>query len=351
MSVVGLDRRTWAPLLLVGVALGASLLSGFWLFVVTSTCVLAITLSSLVLLTGFAGQPSLAQATLAGYGAFIAIKLDGWGMPFPLTVLFAALLVAPIGAAIGVPALRIRGIHLALVTLGFALFSDRVLFTFEWFTGFPGGANVERPEWARTDYAMFLICFVGLLVVVVGLALLRRSRRGRQWFAIRDDEEGARAVGIKVQSEKLIAFSISAALAGLGGALFAYNVGAVSPVFSFNMTVSLNYTAIIALAGFPFVSAAIASAAWLILLPEIFRGTEVENANLLLVGLGLVIVVNRDPNGLASIIAVRVRRLRHRLGRSNVRGATDAQPERVLAAGPATAADPARPAERVRVRS
>lgn len=299
--------RALAPLA-TGIAaalLIAALVTPYWLFILTSTAVLAITLSSIVLLTGFVGQPSLAQMTFAGFGAFFAAKLLEADLPFPLVIPVAAVAVAPVGVVVGLPALRIGGLHLALTTLGAALFADRVVFTWKPLTNYPNGLTAVRPGWLESDVAYFLFVAGWLALVLVLLARVRHSRRGRRWRAIMDNERGARAIGVDTAAEKLTAFAISASIAGLGGALYAFAVGGVNPL-SFNMFLSLNYLAIVALVGLPYLISSVICAAWLLVVPEIFRGSDAANLNLLVVGLGLILVIGRHRDGVLGMLADRL---------------------------------------------
>ncbi|MCU1593787.1 MAG: putative transporter ATP-binding protein [Frankiales bacterium] len=188
---------------------------------------------SLVVVTGYAGQVSLAQLTLAGAAGFLLGPLvDDWGLPFPIAPLVAALLTAVLGVIIGLPALRIRGLTVAVVTLTLAYTLEAVWFRnldfvtssgiaikdpklFGYNLGIGSGADYPRVRFG-------LLVLAVLVVVALGVAKLRTSRLGSQMLAVRANERSAAAAGIDVVRTKLFAFAIAAFIAGLGGSLLAY---------------------------------------------------------------------------------------------------------------------------------
>ena len=189
---------------------------------------------SWVVVTGYAGQISLAQLSLAGVGAFALNRFaEAWGVPFPLAPLLAALAATVIGVVVGLPALRVRGLPVAVVTLALAVALEALWFRNTDFNGGLAGAPIGSPEvfgvdlgigtgndYPRLSFGIF--CLVLLLAVGGGVALLRRSTLGASMLAVRANERSAAAAGIDVARVKLTAFAIGAFIAGLGGALMGY---------------------------------------------------------------------------------------------------------------------------------
>ena len=226
----------------VGTAAGALVLlatAGTWRAAVIGTFISAIIGLSFVVVTGYAGQVSLAQLALAGTAAFTLSGLtEGWGVPFPLAPLLAALVATVIGVLVGLPALRLRGLTLGVVTLALAYAIEAVWFRNADFVS-SSGARVTPPsifgielgigagrDFPRIEFG--LLCLFTLAVVACGVALLRRSPLGSAMLAVRANERSAAAAGIDVVRVKVLSFAIASFIAGLGGSLLAYRRGVVS---------------------------------------------------------------------------------------------------------------------------
>jgi ABC-type branched-subunit amino acid transport system ATPase component/ABC-type branched-subunit amino acid transport system permease subunit len=226
----------------VGAAVGLLALlvtAGSWRAAVIGTFIAAVIGLSLVVVTGYAGQVSLAQLALAGTAAFTLSGLTvSWGIPFPFAPLLAALVAAVIGVAVGLPALRLRGLTLGVVTLALAYAIEAV-----WFRNADivpsSGARVIPPSLFGIDLGIGaghdfpriqfgLVCLVSLVAVAWGVAVLRRSALGSAMLAVRANERSAAAVGINVVRIKVLAFALASFIAGLGGALLAYRRGVVT---------------------------------------------------------------------------------------------------------------------------
>jgi ABC-type branched-subunit amino acid transport system ATPase component/ABC-type branched-subunit amino acid transport system permease subunit len=198
----------------------------------------AIILLSVVVVTGFAGQLSLAQYALAGVGAFVAGRLSAaQGWPFILCLVAGVLGAAAAGAVVGAPALRTRGVNLAIITLGLAVAVQDLVFLNPNYTGGFGGTTVTSPKLFGLSidpietpgrYAIF--CCLCLLAVTIVVGNVRRSRVGRRLIAVRANENAAASLGVSVTGAKLYAFAFGAGVAGLGGVLLAFQ----NPVLQFN---------------------------------------------------------------------------------------------------------------------
>jgi branched-chain amino acid transport system permease protein len=211
--------------------LGPWLLSAYWLNTFTTVACLVLASGTVALLYGQLGMVSLAQFALAGVGGWVMLRsVHGMGLPFELALLVGALVAGAFGLLVGLPALRMRGLYLALITLMVAAAFQVVVNVI----GFPdGGAGftgkivagqrvlIERPWIAKTDNAYFVYT---LAWVAAGMALiewLRAGRAGRAWALIRKSEAAAIAAGVSVVRYKAAAFALGGALAGVAGGLIA----------------------------------------------------------------------------------------------------------------------------------
>lgn len=241
--------------------------------------ILGFGLLSLVLLTGYVGQVSLCQATFAGVGAYAAgMMVTTFHVDYGVAIAAGVLAAFTLGLIVGLPALRLHGITLAIVTLGIALVFDRYVFqdhAFEWFTGGSGGWRVDgatlfglRMDSSRNLLAAYLVllalfCLVGLLMVN-----LHDSGAGRRFRAIRDSELAAATMGVNLTRYKLLAFGMSAAIAGLGGSFYPLVAGSVSPQ-PFWVFTSLQLAAIAVLMGVRYVPAAALGGAFMAFVPDV----------------------------------------------------------------------------------
>ncbi len=202
-----------------------------WSGAFTTSIIAGIICVSLVVVTGYAGQLSLAQYAIAGCGGYVAARLAAvYGLPFPAAIVIGVAAAVPVGMVVGLPALRTRGIQLAIVTFGLAYSVQEVLFQSVSLTGGLMGTVLPSPTFfgwnvntatAPKNYA--LVCLGALLVAALAAANIRRGRTGRRLVAVRGNERAAASLGISVYGAKLYAFALSAAIAGLGGVLLAYS--------------------------------------------------------------------------------------------------------------------------------
>jgi branched-chain amino acid transport system permease protein len=251
-----------------------------------------IVMLSLVLLTGYGGQVSLCQMTLAGFGAFAMGKTLGGGSI--LGLLAAVLLPAAIGAVLAVIVLRLRGLYLALATLAFADAMDNVFFNK--YLGFGGVLHVGRfPVHSERGFVVEIAIIFAALGV--GVLALRRGPFGRRLAALNDSEAGCASIGMSTTATKVIAFTLAAGIAGLGGALYGGLQGDVGPN-DFAMLVSLILLLTVTLGGIDTVGGAFAAAMFYALNPTINKLVPIPDFSFILVGLGAV-GLGRNPGGLA----------------------------------------------------
>ena len=245
-------------------------LSPLWRAAIMTTVIAAVLALSLVVLTGFGGQTSLSQMAFAGIAGFTLSKLAmRYDIPFPVAPLLAAVVAMIFGLIVGLPALRVRGTNLAIVTLAGGVTIAEFVFKNPWVIGdiASGGAKVPNPSlggWdlglvygdkvSRPIFAVFLIVVLALLGLLV--ANIRRSGSGRVMLAVRGNERAAAAIGIDVTRVKMTMFAASSFIAGVGGTLIAYRFGSVSDL-SYGVVASLTALAVAYLGGITSVSGAV----------------------------------------------------------------------------------------------
>jgi branched-chain amino acid transport system permease protein len=299
LPLAGRARRPlrWAA---AGVAAGLAgllLLHGQARLGLVNSMVGAVICLSIVVLTGYVGQISLAQMAFAGVAGFSLAKLaGGLGIPFPVAPLLAALLATAVGVAVGLPALRLRGQSLAVVTLAAAIAVEEVVFKSPLLTGGFEGTVVPELAAGRAGSRWFgVVALAVVTAVALGVAALRRGPPGRRFLAVRANERAAAACGIDLTATKLAAFALSAFVAGVGGTLLGYGQGRLS-FASFGVFVSLAYLAVTYLGGIAGISGALVGG---LLVPGgLVFSLAGGRFQLLASGLGLIAVAILRPQGI-----------------------------------------------------
>jgi len=225
----------------------------------------------LMLLAGFTGQFSLGHAAFLGVGAYTQAYLTGMGVPFVLSLGVAGFLSALIGIVVGLPALRLKGIYLGMATLSFGFIIEEVFARWESVTGGNAGKSISSIKMFGQDLGsgegFYLVCLVITVLCTLGILNLLRSPTGRAFVAIRDSEISAQSMGIHLAYYKTLSFSISAALAGFAGALYAHNLRFISPD-QFNLLQSIDLLLMIVIGGLGSVHGVFLGAIFLIVLPQ-----------------------------------------------------------------------------------
>ncbi|QTF72981.1 ATP-binding cassette domain-containing protein [Arthrobacter woluwensis] len=222
-------RLGW-PVLVAAVAIGlgsvlSTALSGYFVFLGVSAITAAIAILGLGVVTGSAGMIALCQMTFAAIGAWVVAGLNLINAPggFTVWLLAGGLAAGVAGVLVGLPALRLRGVNLAVVTLGFAAAADVTLVQLQ-FPGSADGVAVARPELFATDRKYFFFSVIVLTLCALGVFFLQRSRIGSSWKSVAFSERGTASAGQSVRTAKLTAFAVSAALGGISGGLLAGQV-------------------------------------------------------------------------------------------------------------------------------
>jgi sulfate-transporting ATPase len=300
--------------LAAGLAIGVAAVYGFdgsYRSAVINSLILGVISLSLVVVTGYCGQISLAQLTLAGAAGFLLSSFsDSWGIPFPLAPLLAAAGATVIGVVVGLPALRIRGLLVGVVTLTLAVALEAVWFRNNDFNGGSDGAPVANPELFGLDLgvgvgaafprpAFGLLCLLTLAATALGVARLRTSRLGSAMLAVRANERSAAAAGISVTGVKVLGFAIGAFIAGIGGCLLAYKQTNVT-FQSFSAVGGLTVFSTAFLAGITSVSggivAGVITAGGIVFL-ALDRAVDIGPWYAILSGVGVVAAVILNPEG------------------------------------------------------
>ena len=255
---------------------------------------------SLVLISGYGGFVSMAQLSFMGIGAAVVCKLETHN---PMIIVLAVLVCGAIGALVALPVLRLTGLYLALATFAFAELLDKLVFQTNALFGYGGQLFAKRPHifgYKFESYMPFLILMAVILVLVAaGLLALRRGPIGRILVAMRDSQIASSTLGLNQRWFRVGIFALAAAIAGLGGALFAELSGNAS-ANQFSSLYGLEFLLLAVIFGVTSMSGAVLAGFAYMYVP-IFRS---EHANLAgLIGLvigGGAVLLGRDPNGLAN---------------------------------------------------
>ncbi|HEY3736178.1 MAG TPA: ABC transporter permease [Jatrophihabitans sp.] len=295
---------TWSAILILVVGLFAPHMSTFVSAVFGTGLVFSAILVSLTLLTGLGGQVSLCQFAFVGIGAISLVHFQHH-MPYLLAALLATLLTAAVGAVIALPAIRLRGLYVALATFAFAIMCDKLVFASTHLMGAAGEA-ITAPD---IDIFGFKITtsrayvFAGAVLVALfaaGVQFARRGRFGRTLAAMRDSPAAAAALGLRLTRTKVLVFALSAGMAGLAGCFFASMQGQVG-ASQFNFMWSLIALLILAVQGVTSVPGAVIGGAMYaiiyMMLPQWITNAHIVSAlQPMLIGMAVFSVL-RNPEG------------------------------------------------------
>ncbi|WP_394820736.1 branched-chain amino acid ABC transporter permease [Pendulispora albinea] len=263
-------------ILVVALAVLPFTLDNYWLSIVNSIGIAAIGAVGLNILVGFTGQISMGQGGFLAVGAFTSALLSSRaGLPVPLSIAAAVMLTASVGVVVGLPALRLRGLYLAIATLASQQIIEFVIRRWRWLTGGQGfldvprlrlvGLEIPRAHFELTWYAIILALAT---LAVLGARNVFRTALGRSFMAVRDHEIAAATMGVHVTRAKLTAFALSSGYVGLAGALTAHYTETVTWE-RFTIDISVQYLAMIIVGGLGSVAGSVYGAAFLMLLPPV----------------------------------------------------------------------------------
>ena len=272
-------------------------------------CIYSIVGFGLMMLTGFTGQISLGHAAFLAVGAYTEALMQGAGMPFVVSLTCAALFSAAAGVIVGLPALRLKGIYLAIATLAFNVIVEEIIARWQSLTGGNEGMQVKTLRVLgyelANDTQFYYLCLALTVICCLFCINLLRSPTGRAFVAIRDSEISASCMGVNLAKYKTMSFAISAALTGIGGALYAHKIAFISPE-QFTLFASIELLTIVILGGIGFLHGAVLGAAFVIVLPQLIsiakdwlpEGTAPSGLQAVVFGLVLILFIIFEPLGL-----------------------------------------------------
>src|SRR5262245_59697834 len=271
------------------------------------------------ILVGYTGQVSIGHGAFMSVGAYtaanLAIRLDS---PWPVNLLAGGLMAAAVGAVVGIPSLRIKGLYLAIATLAGQVIIEWIINHVTFISGgVQASIEVPRPRIGSmvlaSQRAMYYFLLVFVVLAIIGTLNLVRSRIGRAFIASRDQDIAAEIIGINIFRYKLLAFAISSFYAGVTGVLYTYFLG-ISNYEQFQIGVSIDYLAMLIIGGLGSVLGSIFGAAFVTLLPIVIRRLMetfgdvffspqtvlnlIPNLRLMLFGLLIIFFLIVEPEGL-----------------------------------------------------
>jgi len=267
----------------------------------------------LMMLTGYTGQISLGHAAFLAVGAYTEALMQNAGVPFVVSITCAALFSGAVGIIVGLPALRLKGIYLAIATLAFNVIVEEIIARWHSLTGGNEGMSVKSLVQnvqvlgyeVQADSQFYYLCLALTVICCLACINLLRSPTGRAFVAIRDSEISASCMGVNLAKYKTMSFAISAALTGIGGALYAHKVAFISPE-QFTLFASIELITIVILGGIGFLHGAVLGSVFIIVLPQLIsiakdwlpEGLAPTGLQAIVFGLVLILFIIFEPLGL-----------------------------------------------------
>ena len=295
------------------------LLSDYYLSILNLVSVAIVGAIGLNILVGYTGQVSIGHGAFMSVGAYtaanLATRLDA---PFWISLPLGGLMAAAVGAVVGIPSLRIKGLYLAIATLAGQLIIEWTINHVTWISGgVQASIEVPRPRLfglvISTQRQMYFFLLVFVVLAIVGVMNLMRTRVGRAFIAIRDQDIAAEIIGINIFRYKLLSFAISSFYAGVTGVLYTYYLG-IANYEQFQITTSIDYLAMIIIGGLGSVLGSVFGAIFVTMLPILLRITMetfgdlffssgallniIPNLRLIVFGLLIIVFLVVEPEGL-----------------------------------------------------
>ena len=312
-------RRARRALAVFIVALFAIPFAGtsYWLDVANRAAIAVIAATGLNILTGYTGQISLGNAAFLAVGGYTTAFLANHGVPFLVTCPASGIVAALAGMVFGIPSLRLKGLYLAMATLAAHFIVEFTASHWEAVTGGVAGISVPAPTLFGASFADDRRLFFLTVPICVGLLYfarnLFRTRVGKAFIAIRDQDISAEVMGVEVFRHKLLSFAVSSFYVGVAGSLLAYQARIISPE-NFPLALAIDYLGMIIIGGLGSVLGSILGAIFLTLLPEVLRlGTSALSGSFPhlvqlftpfkvgVFGLTIVLFLVFEPDGLADL--------------------------------------------------
>lgn len=306
----------WTVALVIGSLVAPMLLSNHVTSLINGMMIVAVGVIGLNLLTGTTGLISFGQAGFLAVGAYTAAILSAdYNMPLWLCLPAGGLVAAAFGFLVGIPSLRLKGLYLAITTLAFTIIITHIILSAETITHGSSGISTPKPAIfgieLATDKSFYYLILVVLTLAILGSANIKRSRIGRAFLAIREQDIAARAMGVPVARYKLYAFVVSSFYAGVAGALMAYQIRFVN-VDSFSLIISIEAVSMIIVGGLGSTAGAVIGVFFVLGLAEILNlvfssmGGPMGSMSALelkgfIYGLTIVLFLRFEPEGLMGI--------------------------------------------------
>jgi len=322
LTIFGTDfGRLWMWIgLLLLFAIIPFISSNYVLYVVNHIGIAAIAAIGLNLLIGYTGQISLGHGAFFGVGAYsAAILATAVGFPFWLSVIAAGVITALVGAVFGIPSVRLKHLYLTIATLAGQFIIQYLLVNWQGLTKGTEGIFLPRAalfgmdvKGDRAFYYVIFVCFVIMTWIAVNLI---RTRYGRAFIAIRDNDRAAEGMGIPIFKYKLLSFAVSSFYAGIAGGLAAYYIGSITPE-PYSLSLSVEYIAMIIIGGLGSIPGAVFGAIFITVLNEVLSGATQFFMNIgslskialtiaplreFIFGLAIVLFIIFEPKGLAEV--------------------------------------------------
>lgn len=257
----------WYAVLLAGLIAAPYALESYYLSQLVFIMIYAIVGVALNILSGQAGQVSIGHAAFLAIGAYFTAVAQKHGLPLALYLPLAGVFTGVAGYLVGLPALRLHGIYLAIATLAFAFIVEEIIARWESVTNGNEGLMLPPPSLFGLklgNEGFYYLCLLVTVLVILAAINIIRSSTGRSFMAIRDSETAARSMGIDTARYKTTAFALSAGITGIAGALYAHKMSFISPEM-FSLSVSIDFVMIIIIGGLVSLRGAVFGAIFMIM--------------------------------------------------------------------------------------
>ena len=295
-------------------------LKSYLLYILNNIGIMAIAAIGLNILIGYTGLISLGHGAFFGVGAYAgAILATRLGLPFYVCIPAAGIITALVGMVFGIPSGRLKGLYLTIATLAGQFIIEYVLVQWDWLTKGTMGITLPSPELfglkIAGDKAFFFVIFISLIAMTWFAVNIMRSKYGRAFIAIRDNDRAAEGMGIPIFKYKLLAFAVSSFYAGFAGALWAYYMVSITTE-PFNLGLSVEFIAMVIIGGMGNIPGAIFGATFITVLNEVLRfatgvlmnvsfvtnmGLNMAPLREFVFGLAIVLFILIEPKGLAEL--------------------------------------------------
>src|SRR2546430_2505639 len=318
MAIFETDRGRWALGTFLAALLAFPLVAtSYWLDVANRIAIAIVAAMGLNILTGFTGQISIGNAAFLAVGAYSTAFLANHGVPFLFACPLAGIVTALAGMVFGIPSLRLKGLYLAMATLAAHFIIEFTSSHWEAVTGGVAGTSVPSPRILGFDFSddrrLFFLIVPACIAHLYFAKNLFRTRVGKAFVAIRDQDISAEVMGVDVFRYKLLSFAVSSFYVGVAGSLLAYQARIISPE-NFPLSVAIDHLGMIIIGGLGSVVGSILGAIFLTLLPEVLRlATSALSGSfphlvqlftplkLAVFGLTIVLFLVFEPDGLADL--------------------------------------------------